>query len=280
MANKTQWPKIKWREKGPKIAAGGYNRLGFGWELQYFDFLHRWNGGIPNPDCFKVKNWRDEFTIARVEYFYGVYDNGTDHRDLRNAVYHTWNELPRGALPIASIQIVDGDWDLCTLLTFSCNKIYLLANPHDCGPYDPDDLSRLQLVANSLPQFLKQLQPYENFHSRIWFQLSVPRTELAGIGESFTQNGVEDWNNQFPGIDRNGIARAFNEEPRFTIWLAAPNSELDGKKPPARIANDCSILAIDAYRWDHADALKHVQKLLKPLKLDRKIKKIGETSVK
>jgi len=283
MAKKTQWPKIKWREKGPKIAAGGYHRLGFGWELHYYDFLHRWNGGIPSPDRFKVKNWSDEYTVARVECFLGIYDDGTDNRDLRHAVYHTWNDLPRGALPIASIKMEEDDWDLCTLLTFTWtdrhNKIYLLANLHDCGPHDPDDLSRLQLVANSLPQFLKQLKPYEYFYHRTWFQLAVPSSELSGIGDILTKNGVEDWNDAFPEIDRTGCARAFNENPGFSLWLAAPDSNLDGIKPPAKVSRYCSILAIDSYRWNQTDALKHVRKLLKPMKLDRKIKKLGETPV-
>lgn len=283
MSQKTQWPKVKWREKGPKIPAGGYHGLGFGWELHYYDFLHRWNGGIPSPDCFKVKKWSDEYSLARVQYFHGIYNDGTAYRDLRRAVYHTWNYLPRGSLPIASVDIEGDEWDLCTLLTFTWtdryNKIYLLANPHDCGPHDPDDLSRLQLVANSLPQFLKQLKPYDYFNYRMWFQLSVPSSELTGIGALLTENGVEDWNNEFPEIEQTGCASAFNEEPRYTIWLGAPNSKRDGIKPPVKAAKDCSIMAIDAYRWNHDEALKHIMKLLKPLHLQRKIKKLGETPV-
>ncbi len=52
-------------------------------------------------------------------------------------VYHTWDDLPRGTLPIATVEIDGSDCDLCTLLTFTWterhNKIFLLANPHDCG---------------------------------------------------------------------------------------------------------------------------------------------------
>ena len=232
--------------------------------------------------ALRSKTGADEYTVARVEYFYGIYDNGIDHRDLRQAVYHTWNQLPRGALPIASINIEEDDWDLCTLLTFTwtdrCNKIYLLANLHDCGPHDPDDLSRLQLVATSLPQFLKQLQPYDYFYNRIWFQLSVPHSELTAIGESFAKHG-DDLNSELPEIYRAGSGRAFIEKPGFSIWLAAPNAKLDGMKAPAKVPGDCSILAIDAFRWNHSIALKHVRKLLKPLNLDRKIKKLGESPI-
>jgi len=266
------------------VPAGGFHRLGFGWELHYYDFLQRWNGGIPSPDCFKVQNWNDEGTVARVEYFHGIYDDGTDHRDLRHSVYHTWNDLPRGALPIASVNIEEDDWDLCTLLTFTWtdryNKIYMLANLHDCGPHDPDDLSRLQLVANSLPQFLKQLKPYDYFYHRTWYQLGIAPNELANVGVTLTKNGVEDWNDEFPDIDKVGSAKAYNSKPGFAISLGHPNSKLDGIKPPAKIAKGSSILAIDSYRWNQADALKHVRKLLKPMKLDRKLKKLGETPVK
>ena len=272
MAKETQWPKIKYLDKGPDIAAGGFDRLGFGWELHYFDFLHRWNGGAPNPDCFKVKNWSDELTVARVKYFHGIYDDCSDHRDLRHTVYHTWNELPRGALPIATVDIEEDDWDLCTLLTFTwterCNKIYLLANLHDCGPHDPDDLSNLQLVANSLPQFLKQLKSYDHFFYRTWFQISIPPSELETVGKALIENGVEDWNDEFPEINISGCAKAYNSDPGFGIWLAHPNSKLDGVRSPAKISNECSILAI------------HVRVILKGIKLDRKLKKLGETPTK
>ena len=283
MGKKTSWPKIQWREKGPRVAAGGYEKLGFGWELHYYDFLHRWNGGVPNPNCFKVRNWNGEHVVARVEYFHGIYDKDADHRDLRHAVYHTRDDLPRGALPIASINIEEDDWDLCTLLTFTwtdrINKIYLLANLHDCGPYDPDDLSRLQLVATSLPSFLKQLAPIEHFKNRNWFQLSVPPSELGGIVEFLVQNGIEDFIDEVSDFDRTRHAQAFLDDPGFSMWLSAPTSKLDGIKAPKKVDKDSSILAIDAYRWHQPEALKQVRELLKPIKLDRKIKKLGESAV-
>ncbi len=282
MTKKASWPKIKFLDKGPKVPAGRFQRLGFGWELHYYDFLHRWNGGIPDPGCFQVKLFNEEPAVAKVKYFHGIYDDRPDHRDLRHTVYHTWNELPRGALPIATIDIEDDDWDLCTLLTFTwtdrCNKIYLLANPHDCGPFDPDDLSQLQLVASSLPQFLKQLKPLEYFYYRTWFQLSIPPSELGIVGKLLLENGVEDWNDEFMNIDTSGLGKAYNSDPQFFVWMARPNIDLGGVKAPAKVSKDCSLLAIDAHRWNHDSAIRYVRNILKTLKLDREMKKLGETS--
>ena len=282
MAKKVAWPKIKFREKGPKVPAGGFGYLGFGWELHYYDFLHRWNGGVPEPDCFQIKGLDNGPAVARVKYFHGIYDDRLDKRDLRLAVYNTWNDLPRGSLPIATVDIEGGDWDLCTLLTFTwtdrCNKIYLLANPHECGPDDPDDLSELQLVASSLPQFMKQLQPSSYFYYRTWFQLPVPVSELRAVGERLVENGVQDWNGAFSNIESTGAGRAYNSKPGFAVWLASPNSSLDGAKAPAKVSKECSILAIDAHRWNHDDAIKHVRKILKKSKLDNGLKTLGVTS--
>ena len=284
MAKKNQMPTIKWREKAPKVAASDLDGFGFPAKFHYRDFLHRWNGGTPSSNWFKVKNWNDEETVARVEYFHGLYDNWTDPRDLRFNLYHTRDDLPRGAIPIATVDTEEDEWDLCTLLTFTWtdryNKIYWLANPHDCGPYDPDDLSCLQLVANSLPQFLKLLKPYDHFFYRTWFQLAVAPAELANVGAALTKNGVVDWKDEFPKIDQTGSATAYNSSPDFVISLAYPNSKLGEIKPPVKPAKEFSILAIDSYRWNRADAVKHVRKLLKPLKLDRKLKRLGETPAK
>lgn len=281
MTKKTSWPKIKFREKGPKIPPDSLGYLGFGWELHYHDFLHRWNGGIPEPDCFQIKGLDGKPAVARIKYFHGIYGE-LDERDLRMAVYDSWNDLPRGSLPIAAVDIEGGDWDLCTLLTFTWtdrhNKIYLLANPHDCGPFDPDDLSQLQLVASSLPQFMKQLYPRDYFHYRTWFQLPIASAELGMIGKLLIENGVDDWNDEFNALETNGAGRAHSPDPGCAVWLAHPTSALGGTKAPTKVSKDCSVLAIDAYRWNHDNAIKHIRKILKKSKLDRGLKILGVTA--
>ncbi len=69
MAKKVTWPRIKFREKGPKAPSGGFRHLGFGRELHYHDFLSRWNGGVPEPDCFQVRNWNDELALRELNTF-------------------------------------------------------------------------------------------------------------------------------------------------------------------------------------------------------------------
>jgi hypothetical protein len=282
LAKKINWPKLKFLEKGLKVPAGGFDRLGFGWELHYYDFLHRWNGGVPSPDCFKVKNWNGEPTIARVRHFHGIDPEHAD-RDLRHAVYHTWNDLPRGSLPIASIGIEEDDWDLCTLLTFTWtdryNKIYLLANLHDCGPYDPDDLSRLQLISNSLPQFLKRLRPYDDLKYRAWFQLPTMASELESVAQSLRDGGFDDFG-EFAKIETRHSVEFYSDDQRFTIWLTTPNASIRQIPAPKNASNESCLLAIDAFQWNHVDATKHVKSQLRPLRLDRKLKKLGETPVK
>jgi hypothetical protein len=283
LAKKTTWPKINFREKGPKVPAGGFQKLGFGWELHYYDFLRRWNGGVPSPDCFKVENWDDEYTVARVKYFHGIYDESADYRDLRHAVYHTWDYLPRGTIPIAAVEIEDSDWDLCILITFAwterCNKIYLLANPHDCGPYDPDDLSRLQPIASTLPQFMKLLQPFDELKYRTWFGLDIPANDLQRVVESLNENGFDDFG-QYTDAKSLRSVEFHHDDMNFTVWLASSHSKIFGVGLPNEIPNESFILAIDAFAWNQAKASNNLRSMLKPLKLDRRLRKLGKTSIK
>lgn len=278
---KVAWPKFKFLETGPKLK-GPFPELGFGWELDYYHFLHRWNGGVPLADSFKVKSERGEDTVARVRYFYGFSQGQIDERDLRNAVYRDWGALPRGALPIAALDIEEDEWDLCTLLTFRLgdrdhfNRIFLIENLHEGGPYDPDDLSRLQLVANSLPQFMKSLRPNEYFVYRTWFQIPVRAEELENVAAAFLENDFEDyWG--FTDIADSQCGRARHDDLNFDVWLANSDAKIQDIAAPKKVAKDSCILAIDAFRWQHPAAQKHVAAILKPLGLDRKIKKLGET---
>ena len=281
MVKKPSWPRMKFREKGPPKPDGGIPYLGFLRELHFFDFLHRWNGGVPLLDCFKVERRDGEFVVARIKYFFSISDRH-HQTDLRDAVFGCWEDLPRAAIPIAQVDIEGDDWDRCLLLTFrwgdNRNKIYLLANPHDCGPYDPDDVSRLKYLARSLPQFVRNLNSFDHFCYRTWFQLAVPATSLPDVAYAFLSNGFEDYGGLSEIADSPcGEARA--AEPQCTVWCAKPDSILAGVRSPKRVAKDCSVLAIDAFRWNHAAALLKVKAVLKELKLGRSLKKIGETAI-
>ena len=158
------------------------------------------------------------------------------------------------------------------------NKVYLLANPHDFGPSDPDDLAELHLVANSLPTFLKSLKPYEHFYFRTWFELPVEEEQLNAVAEHLAGAKDGDWRFAPSAISEDGITTAFHSEPNFQLWLGTSDGNFDGAKAPKNASTDSCLLAVDANRRDFPNALKHLKKLLKPLKLDRKFKKIGETT--
>jgi hypothetical protein len=282
LVRKPSWPKFKFLESGPKLK-GEFPHVGFGWELDFYDFLHRWNGGVPLADSFKVKSWRGDDTVARVKYFYGLSEDRSSKRDLRNAVYFDWDSLPRAALPIAAVDIEEDEWDLCTLLTFrsgeNYNRVFLLANLHDCGPHNPDDLSRLQFVSTSLPQFMKSLQPYEYYCYRTWFQFSVRANDLQTVADAILENGFEDYDG-FDEIDDSECAHASDPDSHISIWLSNSDSKIDGISAPAKIDRDSCILAIDAFRWQHPNATKRVTEILKPLGLNRKLKRLGDTPTK
>ena len=280
MAKKLAFPKIKFHNSGQKTDGGG---LGFGWELEYYHFLQRWNGGVPTPNCFKTKTFNDEFTVAAVKRFYGVHNEKASPHDLRQVVYQTWNDLPRGSIPIAEIEIEDTEWDLCILLTFTwterINKIYMLANPHDCGPFDPDDLSELILVANSLPTFLNSLKPREYFCYRSWYELPVPASELQPVANLLMSNGVEDLWGHLTSVPERHCSLGRHPTDNYSVWLARPNTSIRDIGPPKKINSEHSILAIDTYRWVQADAEKSIKTALKSLGLGRKLKKIGESGL-
>ena len=282
LVRKPSWPKFKFLGTGPKLK-GDFPNLGFGWELDFYDFLHRWNGGVPLADSFKVKSWRGDDTVARVRHFYGISEDRSDERDLRNAVYFNWDSLPRAAIPIAAINIEEDEWDLCMLLTFrwgeNYNRIFMIGNLHDCGPYNPDDLSRLQFVATSLPQFMKSLQPHEYYRYRTWFQLSIPANELQTVADAILDSGFEDYNG-FEEIDDSRCAHASDPDTNISIWLSNSNSKIENISAPAKIDRDSCILAIDAFRWQHPNTTKRIAEILKPLGLLRKLKKLGDTPTK
>ncbi len=249
--------------------------------LDYFEFLKQWNGGTPNENCFKVLNAFGNPTIAEVKAFFGVKED-FGAGDLRNAVYWYWDYLPRCSLPIAEIEI-DGDaYDQCLLITFRWgpryNQVFLLANPHECGPDNPDDLSGLQKISSSLPKFLESLTSREYLHYRAWYRLQVPFDRLQDVANELLRNGIVDSYGHFASIQDRSAGIAYNPEIGFGVWLARPNTQIRNVPAPEQVQSDSSILAIDAYRWNHSNAEKFLKAIVKSLKL-KPLAKIGETRI-
>ena len=147
-------------------------------------------------------------------------------------------------------------------------------------PYDPDDFSRLQFVASSLPQFMKSLQPFEYYRYRTWFQLSVPADELQAVADAILESGFEDYDG-FDEIDDSECAYASDPDSNISVWLAnSTTSKINSISAPAKIERDSCILAIDAFRWQHPSAAKRMVEILKPLGMNRKLSKLGDTPTK
>jgi hypothetical protein len=99
------------------------------------------------------------------------------------------------------------------------------------------------------------------------------------VTTSLNESGFDDFD-KFSHIEDLRSVAFYNEDQEFTVWLAKPDARIRQVSAPKKISKESCVLAIDAFQWNHAPALKHVKTLLKPLRLDRKLKKLGETPIK
>ncbi|MFO0943209.1 MAG: hypothetical protein U0930_20940 [Pirellulales bacterium] len=273
------WPKIAMSNCGKKLSTKELQAVDPCRGLDYFEFLKRWNGGTPKDNWFKVLDVFGKPTLAEVKTFFGVNED-LDSNDLRSAVYWNWDYLPRGTLPIAEVEIDGDEYDQSLLVTFrwgpNYNQVFLLANPHECGPEDPE-LSELQKVSSSLPKFLESLRPREYWLYRAWYKLQVPVDQLKVVAVEFLKNGIVDSYEQFATIQDRSAGIAYYPKIGCGIWLAHSNAQIRNVPAPVRVPSDSCILAIDANRWIHPNAEKFVKTILKSLKL--KAVSIGESRV-
>jgi hypothetical protein len=281
LAKKLSWPKISMSNCGKKLSPKELRAVDPCRGLDYFEFLKHWNGGTPNENCFKVLDVFGNPTIAEVKSFFGVNEN-FGAGDLRSVVYWYWDYLPRRSLPIAEIEIDGDDYDQCLLVTFRWgplyNQVFLLANPHECGQDNPDELSGLQKISSSLPKFLESLSPREYLHYRAWYKLQVPLDQLKVVADELLKNGLVDPHRHFASIQDRSMGVAYNPKIGFGVWLARSNAQIRKVSAPGHVQTDSCILAIDAYRWNHPDAEKFVKAVLKPLKL-KPLVRIGESRI-
>lgn len=228
MAKKASWPKIKFSGCGKKPSSELVRRVDPFRGMEYFDFLQNWNGGTPTDGSFKVLGVDGNPTLAAVKYFFGVTDD-CGPSDIRSAVYRYWDYLPRGALPIAEVEIEDDEYDQCLLITFRWgeryNQVFLLANPHECAG-DPDDVRDLKKLASSLPPFLSNLQSWQYYNYRAWYQLPVPVDQLKSVADKLLEFGCVDHYQHFEDIQDRKCSLAYHAEIGFGIWLAHPKEKM------------------------------------------------------
>ncbi|WP_200416165.1 SMI1/KNR4 family protein [Virgibacillus salexigens] len=114
---------------------------------QYINFLLKWNGGKVIPNLFMISN---EQGPSVLNVFYGIgnmYDNLTDFIEIMD------ERLPVGFIPIGD----DPSGNVICLGTKEpyYDKIYFW--DHEQEPEDPDDMSNMYFLANSINEFLDNL---------------------------------------------------------------------------------------------------------------------------
>jgi hypothetical protein len=114
---------------------------------RYVNFLLKWNGGKVIPNLFMISN---EQGPSVLNVFYGIgdmYDNLTDFIEIMD------ERLPVGFIPIGD----DPSGNVICLGTKEpyYDKIYFW--DHEQEPEDPDDMSNMYFLANSIDEFLDNL---------------------------------------------------------------------------------------------------------------------------
>lgn len=114
---------------------------------KYVDFLLKSNGGKVKPNFFMISN---EQGPSILSVFYGIgdmYDNLTDFIEIMD------ERLPVGFIPIGD----DPSGNVICLGTKEpyYDKIYFW--DHEQEPEDPNDMSNMYVLANSIDEFLDKL---------------------------------------------------------------------------------------------------------------------------
>ncbi|WP_010094772.1 SMI1/KNR4 family protein [Ornithinibacillus scapharcae] len=114
---------------------------------KYINFLLKWNGGKVIPNLFMISN---EQGPSVLNVFYGIgdmYDNLTDFIEIMD------ERLPVGFIPIGD----DPSGNVICLGTKEpyYDKIYFW--DHELEPEDPNDMSNMYFLANSIDEFLDNL---------------------------------------------------------------------------------------------------------------------------
>src|SRR5690606_42072487 len=63
-----RWPAGNFISKRVKAPAGLGDALNFGWELDYYEFLHKWNGGVPLLESLKITDPAGDANVRSEEH--------------------------------------------------------------------------------------------------------------------------------------------------------------------------------------------------------------------
>lgn len=151
-----------------------------------------------------------------------------------------------------------------------------MLHPHAGGSGSPGSLKNLNKVADSLPEFLRSLAARDYLHFRAWYKLPVKADELNLVAAKLIKSGFIDPLQHFNTIAERKSGIAYHAKTQCAVWLAHAGEAIEEIAAPKSVPANHSILAIDAYRWDHPAAEQFVKRVLKSVKIE-KLTKLGET---
>lgn len=143
---------IKLESKDPPVVlrriAELESKLAFKFPEQYQDFLLAFNVAVPEANQFVTPT-----AVTSVDLFFGISSNPLNDLYEQNAVVYG-GRLPRGFLAIATA----GGGDLICM-SLPVGSIFLWDHEREGRDDAAPGLANLQLLASSLDEFLRALQP-------------------------------------------------------------------------------------------------------------------------
>ena len=263
------WPKQKFLTTGPKLKSSDIRDYDAQLTDGACDLLSWQNGGIPNLDSFVFDYDDAKNTLARVRWFYGINLEASESiADIARTIVHRWHDLPRGCIPIGDVDIEGLDFEICTLVTFlwgdRAEKVYFFDHPHDIGPLDPDDSTRLTLLAKTLPAFVKSLRCYEDYAFREIFQLSCDRDGLSELENALCAGGLEEFHGDEIDSRKPSINRyAFWPDNSTNIYLSQGTKEMYWVPLPDGAEAGKCYLGINLTKWNRTKILSQLKSKLR-----------------
>lgn len=278
---KSVWPKMNFLRTGPKLRTADLHAYQMHRTEDLDRFLLWRNGGVPQDDSFRM-TYLDEDVVARVEYFNGMDVAGDDSvEDLITTIVNTWHELPRGCVPIGHVEIPGSEFDAPNLITFvygeRMGKIFFYSYPHDLGEQDPDDDEHLTLLANSLPQFVKSLQPHHALKFREVFQLKIDPESIPVLTEALNAAGVEEFWEFRKNSERVEYYYEDWEEFGCRISIGNRTREIGWVPLPKELERGACCLTVDVTKWGRNKAISQLKKVLKTCPAWKGAKYVGRT---
>jgi hypothetical protein len=283
----TKFPPLKFLATGPKLKARDLRACSVPLTSDLERFLVLRNGGVPTTNAFRFNFRGEKNKLARVRYFNGLnIDTSTFvFEDIAELVdCYAGDMIPVGAIPIGEVEIAGEEFDGCTLLTFGsdCRKksgrVYFFDNPHDVGDYEPNNESRLTLLASSRPAFMRGLRPYDNFHFRIVYKLQCTPHDLETIEEAFVEAGSPKFVGE-PYTKRKVCRYAVWPKMGTVLYLTAGMKKIATIPLPKEASSRDCHLGINVNDKNHQTVVRLVARILKSLPAWKGALKIGKTPV-